>query len=105
MSNALTRAWRGYRRLPFLAQELATFGLALLFALTIVPLAIWLAGRVVLGDYLRDPADAELARHGGPLALFADYVHGLATGSAGYWAVLLGPYVLLLVFRLGRRLA
>ncbi len=84
-------------------RELATFGLALLFALTVLPLAIWCAGQVFLGDYLRDPGDTGAARHGGPLALLLDYVRGILDMSPGHWLVLLGPYALVWVFRAVRR--
>ncbi len=80
-------------------RELATFGLMLLLALTLLPLAIWMAGQFFLGDYLRDPAGS---RSGGPLALLADYIGGVFAGSPGHWLVLLGPYLLLLAFRAGR---
>ena len=76
-------------------RELLLFVLMLVFALTLLPLAIWGAGHVFLGDYLRDPA----GRTGGPLALMADYVHGIAHGSPGHWVVFLGPYVLIMLFR------
>jgi hypothetical protein len=79
-----------------------TFGLMLLVALTLLPLAIWAAGQVFLGDYLRDPAGS---RTGGPLALIVDYLGGVLTGSLGHWLVLLGPYGLLWAFRGVRHLA
>ncbi len=100
MSTALTRAWRSYRSLPTVQRELATLGIMLVIALTVLPLAIWGAGHVFLGDYLRDPAGS---RTGGPLALWVDYLGGIVTGSLGYWLVLLGPYLLLWAFR-GARL-
>ena len=68
----------------------------LLVALTLLPLAIWGAGQVFLGDYLRDPAGS---RTGGPLALLIDYLAGIVQGSPGHWIVLLGPYLLLLAVR------
>ncbi len=105
MSNALTNAWRTYQSLPPVKRELVTFGLTIAFALTVLPLAIWLAGQVFLGDYLRDPGDPTVARHGGPFALIWDYVRGIFAGSPGHLLVLLGPYALLLAFRIGRRLA
>jgi hypothetical protein len=88
-------------------RELVTFGLALLFSLTILPLAIWVAGQVFLGDYLRDyidPLSSNAARHGNPFDLLLDFVRGILAGSPGHWAVLLGPYFLLWACRLGRRL-
>jgi hypothetical protein len=103
VGNSLTSAWRGYRSLPPLQRELVTFGLALLCGLIVLPFAIWLAGQVFLGDYLRDPGDPGLARHGGPLLLLWDYWRGLSAGSPAHWLVLLGPYVLLWAFRIGRR--
>ncbi len=102
MSTALTRAWRGYRSLPPVPRELATLGLMLLLALTLLPLAIWGAGQVFLGDYLRDPSGS---RTGGPLALIGDYVAGIASGSPGHWLALMGPYLLLLAFRGARAVA
>jgi hypothetical protein len=107
VSNALSRLWHRYRALPALKQELVTFGLAVAFALAILPLAIWGAGQVFLGDYLRewaDPLNPDMARRGGPFALIADYLRGILAGSPGHWVVLLGPYGLLWACRLGRRL-
>lgn len=102
MTNPLTRAWRRHRSLPPLQRELVTFGLLLVVALTILPLAIWGAGQFFLGDYLREPPPG--TRTGGPLALIADFIGGVFSGSPGHWFVLLGPYLLLLAFRAGRRL-
>ena len=96
MSNALSRSWRRYNSLPTVQRELVTLAVMLAVALTILPLAIWLAGQVFLGDYLRDPAGS---RVGGPGALIVDFVQGLAAGSPGHWMVLLGPYVLVAAFR------
>lgn len=98
MSNTLTSAWRRYRSLPPLPRELVTFGLLLLVAILILPLVIWGAGQVFLGDYLRDP-NPDSGRTGGPLALLVDYLRGVASGSPGHWLVLLGPYFVLLAFR------
>jgi hypothetical protein len=107
--HALTRAWRNYRSLPLAKREAATFGISILFALTILQFAIWIAGQVFLGDYLRDAADPnldpDLIRRGGPFALILDFVRGLFSGSPGHWLVLLGPYGLLWAYRLIRRLA
>lgn len=102
MSNPLTRAWRKYRALPPLRRELVTFGLMLLVALTVLPLAIWGAGQFFLGEYLREPPPG--TRTGGPLALFVDYLGGIFAGSPGYWFVLLGPYLLLLACRAAMRI-
>ncbi|MEO8315554.1 MAG: hypothetical protein ABI645_12265 [Pseudomonadota bacterium] len=105
MSNSIRKAWRRYRKLPPIPRELFTLGLMLVVALTVLPLAIWSAGQLFLGDYLRAPADpGGAALTGGPLALLADYVAGIARGSPGHWLALLGPYLLLLAFRAGRAL-
>jgi hypothetical protein len=102
VSNSIVKAWRRYRALPRLRREVVTFGLMLLVALTVLPLAIWIAGQIFLGDYLRDPAGG---RSGGALALLADYVAGVMAGSPGHWLVLLGPYLLLVALRAGRAVA
>lgn len=92
MSNALVGYWRRYRALPPLQRELVTFGLMLLVALTLLPLVIFVAGQVFLGDYIRDPSGSPT---GGFWALWVDYVAGIASGSLGHWVVLLGPWALL----------
>ncbi len=88
--------------MPRVPRELATLGLMVLLALTLLPLAIWCAGKIFLGDYLRDPSGA---RTGGPFALLADYLGGILAGSPGHWLVLLGPYLLLMAFRAARSLS
>ena len=105
MSQSIRKAWRGYRALPAVPRELATFALMLVVALTVLPLAIWGAGQLFLGDYLRDPpAPSGTTRTGGPLALLTDFVSGILAGSPGHWVVLLGPWLLLLAFRGARAL-
>lgn len=96
MSNTLTSTWQRYRSLAPVPRELVTFALMLLVAITLVPLAIWGAGQIFLGEYLRDP---DSGRTGGPLALLVDYLGGVLSGSPGHWLVLLGPYLVLLAFR------
>jgi len=76
-------------------RELIIFGAALLFGLVAMPLLIWVAGNRVLGPYTHGQN-----LHAGPLALLADFFVGLAHGSAVFWAVALGPAVLLLLLRL-----
>jgi hypothetical protein len=99
VSNVIRNAWGKYRALSGAQRELALLALALLFALTVLPLVIWIAGRIFMGDYVREPAGG---RTGGPLALWIDYVQGIATGSPGHWIVLLGPYVILKALRVCR---
>lgn len=96
MSNALASTWRRYRALPTFPREAATLALMLLFALTVLPVMIFVAGQIFLGDYVRDPSGAPAAGFG---AFWLDFVKGLAGGSFGYWLVLLGPWLLLLAVR------
>jgi hypothetical protein len=72
--------------------ELTTFALALAVGLVVLPICIWIAGRVTLGGYA----------NGGPFALYGDYFVGLAKGGLSYWIALLGPYAFLVLGRLMR---
>jgi hypothetical protein len=96
VSKALPSYWRRYRQLPTFQRELVTLVLMLLLALTLVPVAIFFAGQIFLGDYIRDPAGAPI---GGLGAFWVDYLRGIGSGSPGYWIVLVGPWVLLLAVR------
>ena len=96
MSKALANSWRRYRALPPLRRELATLGLMLLLAVTLLPLAIYLAGQVFLGDYIRDPSGSPT---GGFWSLWVDYIQGILTGSTGHLLTLLGPWLILLLIR------
>jgi hypothetical protein len=76
-------------------REAVLLGGALALGLLVIPLVIWIVGHRALGPYTRgdDP-------HGlGPLALYGDYFSGLAHGSLGYWAVAMGPALLILTAR------
>ena len=84
-----------YGTLPRSRRELVIFGLALLCGLIVMPFLIWFAGSRVLGPYTHGQNT-----HAGPFALVADFFLGLAHGSAVFWAVALGPAVLLLLIRL-----
>ena len=86
---------------PPLRRELLLLAAALLFSLLILPMLIWIAGRLSLGEYLRDPSGAST---GGPLALTVDYMRGVLALSPGHWLALLGPYLLTVAFRAGRSL-
>src|ERR1700722_6275878 len=70
-----------------LLREAAIALVTLVFGLLGMPLLIWGAGRLTLGDYA----------HGGPTVLLADYFSGLAKGAAAFWVVLIGPYALLML--------
>ena len=84
-----------YGALPRAQRELVIFGLALLCGLIVMPFLIWFAGSRVLGPYTHGQN-----AHAGPFALAADFFLGLVHGSAVFWAVALGPAVLLLLIRL-----
>lgn len=81
-------------------RQVALFGGALALGLLVVPLLIWIIGDRTLGPYTRGDDPRGL----GPLALYGDFFSGLAHGWLGYWAVALGPALLLLAFRLWRGL-
>jgi hypothetical protein len=91
----LARLRDTYGTLPRPRRELAIFGLALLCGLIVMPFLIWFAGSRVLGPYTHGQNT-----HAGPFALVADFFSGLAHGSAVFWAVALGPALLLLLIRL-----
>lgn len=83
-------------RIPRWARrELIVYGAALLCGLLLMPFLIWYAGNRVLGPYTHGQN-----LHGGPFALLQDYFVGLLHGSAVFWAVALGPAVLLVLLRL-----
>lgn len=100
MLNWIRTTSRDYRALTGIRRELATFGLCLAVGLILLPMVIWVAGRLSLGDYTRSPSGSPT---GGPLALWVDYLAGLAQGSLGYWVALLGPWLLLMALRGSRR--
>lgn len=89
--DALVARARGLTRTQ---RELIVFGAALAVGVLAMPLLIWLVGSRVLGGYAHGENPSA-----GPWSLFADYVVGLAHGSAVFWAVALGPAVLLLLVR------
>jgi hypothetical protein len=97
----LRRTLQRFHDQPPLSRELLLLACTLLFALLILPPLIWVAGRLSLGEYLRDPSGAPT---GGPLALMIDYMGGILALSPGHWLVLLGPYLLTVAFRAGRAL-
>ena len=86
---------RRYAALPRAQRELVIYGAAFLVGLVPVPLAIWFAGSRVLGPYTHGQNT-----HAGPFWLLLDFLVGLIHRSAVFWAVALGPAVLLLVIRL-----
>ncbi len=78
-----------------LQRELLLAGVALATGLLLMPILVWIAGRMTLGEYT----------HGGVFALWGDYFRGLARGELAFWIMLLGPYGFLMLGRLALRLA
>jgi hypothetical protein len=80
-----------------LPRELLILGGASLVGFLVVPFLIWTVGHSALGPYT----------HGGWVALWKDFMAGLAHGSPVFWAVALGPYLFVVLVRLlyaqGRR--
>jgi len=95
----LTRERDTDAALPWARRELIIYGSALLVGLILMPFLIWFGGNRVLGPYIHGQN-----AHAGPFALFGDFFLGLVHGSAVFWAVALGPAVLLLLIRLFVRL-
>ena len=100
LANSLLGAWRSYRSRSGALREIITLALGLFTGLVILPFAIYICGRVLLGPYVRSHSDPTPA---GPFTLWTDYVGELARGSLPHWLVLLGPYVMYLLFRIGRK--
>jgi hypothetical protein len=75
---------------PRARRELLLFLILLACGLFVVPLLIWVVGQWILGPY----AD------GGAFALLMDFFTGLKNGSLTYWAVVVGPYLFVLILRL-----
>jgi hypothetical protein len=94
VNNYLRRFWEHYRRAHGAEREIMTLALCLAAGIFVLPALIWLVGRAVLGPYA----------HGSVLALWHDYLQGLATGSTAFWIIALGPYALVWLLRGGRRL-
>jgi hypothetical protein len=84
-----TRARAWYFSQPALPFEAVTFGLAMLVGLLLMPALIYLAGRYTLDTYA----------NGGVFSLYADFFRGLFEPRSSNWVVVLGPFVLLSVFR------
>ena len=79
-----------------LQRELALLGGALAFGVLVIPLLIWLAGHATLGPYTHGDTGPGF----GPLTLYGDYLSGLGHGWLMYWAVAVGPVLLLIAVRL-----
>jgi hypothetical protein len=85
--------------LPWVRREALMLGAALACGLFLIPILIWVVGEKILGPYTHGQN-----LHAGPFALLADFFIGLGHGSAVFWAVALGPLVVVLLLRLFLRL-
>jgi hypothetical protein len=91
----LTSARRSFADMSRVSRELIILGGALIIGLVLVPLAIWFVGNRILGPYTHGTNT-----RAGPLALLGDFFTGLAHGLVSFWAVALGPAVIILFVRL-----
>jgi hypothetical protein len=66
----------------------------------ILPLLVYLGGRILLGDYIRSASDPAPAA---PWTFWTDFVAGLGQGTLAHWIVLLGPYITYLLWRMARQ--
>jgi len=76
-------------------RELLIFLSAAVVGLAVLPPLIFLGGARAFGPYAG----------GGLAALLGNYLHGLASGSLGFWTVAAAPYLIVLVARLTLSLA
>lgn len=77
-------------------RELLLIVAALFIGLLVIPLLIWIVGHWTLGPYTHGDSGPAY----GPLTLYGDYFTSLSRGNPGFWAVALGPLVLLCAARL-----
>ena len=81
--------------------EFIRLGLGVVVGVVLIPPLIWLAGQLVIGEYIRDPLTGTT---GGPMALWSDYLQALMQGLPAYWLTCAGPYGIYVVVRLLRKL-
>lgn len=93
MQNPLSPLLLKYRSLNPMGQRLWWLGGAVFCGLTLVPVAIFAAGRGTLGEY----------SNGGLFALWGDYFRGLADFNLAYWFAAAGPLLVLFVFEFWRK--
>ncbi len=86
------RARNWYLALPRFKFEAMTFGLAVLAGLLVMPVLIYLAGLVALKAYA----------NGGVFTLYYDWFKGLFELRPSFWAVVIGPFAFLTLFRVFR---
>ena len=94
MPNQLRRFWEHYRGARGVVRELLTIALCIGFGSLVMPCLIYATGRLVLGPYA----------HGNLFAMWRDFLAALTAGSFAPWFIVVGPYLLVWLFRGGRRL-
>jgi hypothetical protein len=94
LSDPKRRPWWSWRGARGLWRELLAALTCLLVGVLVMPCLIFAFGRAVLGPYA----------HGSILSLWRDFLRGLAGGSEAFWFIVIGPYLLLLLLRGGRRI-
>jgi hypothetical protein len=92
--NALSKLWQRYRQLRGARRGLATFALCFAAGGLLIPTAIYLLGRQLLGNYT----------DGGYFSYLGDFWLQLFRLTPAFWLVALGPYLALWFWRLVRRL-
>jgi len=85
---------RWYGNVRGVWREVLTALTCLALGVLAMPCLIFAFGRIALGPYA----------HGSILSLWRDFLIGLGDGSEAFWFIALGPYLLLLLLRGGRRL-
>jgi len=101
VAKLISKTHQAWKQQQGFGREIANLIAAAAFGLLVLPPVIWIGGRIVLGEYIRDPLNPEA---GGPFALWIDYIKGLAEGSQGYWLAFLGAWLVYLSVRLSRHL-
>jgi hypothetical protein len=99
VAKLISKTHQAWKRQQGFGREVANLIVAATFGLVVLPPLIWIGGRIVLGEYIRDPLNPD---SGGPFALWLDYIRGLLQGSPGYWLAFTGAWLVYLSIRLSR---
>jgi hypothetical protein len=94
VNDQLRRFWDFGGGARGLWRELLLIAACIGIGVIVMPCLIFAVGRIALGPYA----------HGSVFALWRDFMIGLVSGSQAVWFIALGPYLLVLLLRGGRRL-
>ncbi|MBJ89823.1 MAG: hypothetical protein CMO98_08185 [Woeseia sp.] len=75
-------------------KEITLFLISVLVGITVLPIAIYLVGDLVFGEY----------GEGGYSGFFIDILTDLLTGTGTIWFLTLSPYIVLQILRLTRHI-